>query len=367
MPFFAMLRSLLVHKVKGLIFLSAVMGFIGPAVAQSNWYPVEVDVWEPPFNRELKRLSSNYSALGSASKPWRICTSIPHLKDNYWLAVNYGLVSEARRLGVSVKIFEAGGYENLDVQRRQIQDCLKSGADALIVSSISASGLTELIDRLYSDNLVIIDLINGMNSDSITARVGVDFKDNGALVAQKILDQLKGKPARVAWFAGPEGATWADRTDQGFVETLKGSAVEIVASLRGDTGSAIQRALVRQALEEHGAVDYIAGTGVTAVAAIEVLRSRSETSRTKVLSFYYGPGIDRAVKRSQIIAAPTDSPVVQARIAIDLAVKALQGEPYPRHLGPKLIMVEPSNHRTFKAATSLPPKGFRPIFNVSPW
>ena len=63
--------------------------------ATQSWYPVEVDVWEPPFNAQRQRSQFEYTPLSKASQSWQICASIPHLKDAYWLAVNYGLIAEA--------------------------------------------------------------------------------------------------------------------------------------------------------------------------------------------------------------------------------------------------------------------------------
>jgi len=40
-----------------------------------------------------------YVPLEKASKPWKICVSFPHMKDAYWLGVDYGVVEEAKRLG----------------------------------------------------------------------------------------------------------------------------------------------------------------------------------------------------------------------------------------------------------------------------
>ncbi len=74
------------------------------AGADASWQPLEVDVWDPPFNGERRRESGTYSALERASKPWRICVSIPHLKDAFWLAVDFAVVDEARRLGVAVRL-----------------------------------------------------------------------------------------------------------------------------------------------------------------------------------------------------------------------------------------------------------------------
>jgi protein TorT len=115
---------------------------IVPATAQAEkaWYPVEVDVWNPPFNDQRQREQKLYTPLDKAQKKWRIRVSIPHLKDDYWLGVNYGLIDEARRLGVSLSIYEAGGYDQLAVQRRQIEENLKEKPDGLILAAYCRPG-----------------------------------------------------------------------------------------------------------------------------------------------------------------------------------------------------------------------------------
>ena len=104
--------------------------------AEKAWYPVEVDVWTPPFNDTRQREQKLYTPLEKAQKKWRIHVFIPHLKDAYWLGVNFGLIKEARRLGVSLSIYEAGGYGQLEVQRRQINESLNEKTDGLIIGAI---------------------------------------------------------------------------------------------------------------------------------------------------------------------------------------------------------------------------------------
>jgi len=337
--------------------------------AKDKWYPVKVDVWEPPFNDEFKRKNSSYVALDKAAKQWRLCVSIPHLKDPYWSAVNFGLIDEARRLGIGLRLVEAGGYDHLDNQRKQIDDCMASGADALIISSISADGLNDLVEKYTSLGKVVIDMINGMSSKKMTARASVNYFDPAFAIARYIVD-LKlnpGKPVKVAWFPGPEGATWVDQGDQGFTEGLKNSSARIVVTARGDTGRATQGALVKKALDDHPDLDVIAGTTVTAEAAIDLLRRRNLAGKVKVLAYYYSPGVHRGIKRGSIAAAPTDLQSVQARIAVDLAVRILEGKPYFKHVSPKVIVVDRGNIKSFDETTSLPPRGFRPIFSVNDW
>jgi hypothetical protein len=82
-----------------LCFLAVMVAItVSPVQAEKAWYPVEVDVWNPPFNDQRQREQKLYTPLERAQKKWRIRVFIPHLKDDYWLGVNYGLIHEARRL-----------------------------------------------------------------------------------------------------------------------------------------------------------------------------------------------------------------------------------------------------------------------------
>ena len=159
--------------------------FAYPSTAQ-DWYPLQVDVWDPAFNDSKDRKTVSYVPLEAASQPWKICVSIPHLKDAYWLVVNFALIEEAKRLGIRMRINEAGGYSNLDVQRRQIESCMASGADGLILSATDATGLNDLIDKYRANGQPVIDLINGVKTKNITARAAATYFDNAQLTAKYI-------------------------------------------------------------------------------------------------------------------------------------------------------------------------------------
>ena len=261
---------------------------LSAARADDAWYPVGIDVWSPPFNAEHQHNVQQYTPPDRASRPWRICASIPHLKDDYWLAVNFGLIDEAKRLGVALNLHEAGGYENLATQQSQIAECVtKNNADALIIGAISADGLNSVIADYSGKGIPVIDLINGINSDKIAARVAADFYDMG-LAAGKYLTALQSgasKPAKVAWFPGPTGAAWVAAGDKGFRAALDGSALSILDGGFGDTGIAAQTRLIEAVLDSHPDIDFIAGTAVSAEAAVQVLQKRNLEQQVKVIAY----------------------------------------------------------------------------------
>ncbi len=337
-----------------------------PAAA-ADWSPIPVWVWDPPFDTASPRSKQSYEPLSAASREWKICVSIPHLKDAYWLGVNYGLVDEAKRLDVTLNLFEAGGYDNLEGQIKQIEACLADRPDALIVSAIDFDKLNPTLEQAHATGIPVIDLINGVSFPKVAAKSLGDFYDNGFAVGRYLFERHKDSadPVRVLWFPGPKGAGWVSRGDQGFKAALRGGNIEILATTYGDTGKKTQGALVETALEAHPNVDYIVGTAVTAEAAVGIVRRKRLKGKTEILSYYFGPGVYRGLKRGTIVAAPSDLPAIQARIGLDQAVRILEGEPYLKHVGPVVVVTDRESLNDFDLSTSLAPKGFKATFDVN--
>jgi protein TorT len=373
-----MLNNLLARKLGVVLLIStaAMAGIVPGAARATDWYPVDVDVWDPPFNNERQRVQKSYLPLEKAEKRWNLCVSIPHLKDTYWKAVNFGLVDEARRMGVNLAIYEAGGYDRLDVQRKQVEACLENNIngrkpDGLILSAISAEGLNDLIKAIHARGVPVLDLINGINSPDIAARAAIDFYDTGLQTGEylKRLNPVDKGEVKVAWFPGPDGAAWVAEGDKGFNAALAGSHIKIITTKKGDTGKTTQAGLIESVLDESGEneankPDYIVGTAVSAEAAVGILRRRGLDSETGVLSYYYGPGVHQGIKRGTIIAAPTDSPVIQARMAVDTMVRILEGKTFFKHAAPRVVVIDRNNQRDWDSTTTLAPRGFRANFSV---
>ena len=305
-----------------------------------------------------------YEPLAKARQPWRLCASYPHLKDSYWLSVNYGMVEHARRLGITLEIVEAGGYPNLEKQKAQITACAKT-ADALIVGTVSYDGLTPLL-RDLSRKKPVIAAVNDIADEGITAKAGVSWVSMGESIGRYFagLHPKGAAPVKVAWFPGPKGAGWVGFVQEGFDRAMKDSSAEIVAVEYGDTGFEAQLLLLEEVLEQHPDIDYVIGSAVTADAAVSLLRAKNLTGKVGVLADYFTHGTYRAIRRGKVIAAPTDSPVLQGRLAVDQAVRALEGTLTLRHAGPAIRMIDQTNIQGGDIGESLAPAWFKPTFAV---
>lgn len=337
------------------------------AFAEDAWFPYTAEEVTPAFSADGAVNTVTYEALASAEKAWNICVSFPHMKDAYWLGVDYGVIDEAKRLGLNLNVVEAGGYTELAKQISQIEDCVSGGADAVVVGAISYDGLNNVIGEVAAKGIPVIDVINGVSSEDIAAKSLVSFKvmgyETGAYLAAK--HPAGSDPVQVGWFPGPAGAGWVEAAHAGFMEAVQGSAVQVLEPRFGDTGKETQLKLVEDVLQANPDVRYIAGTAVTAEAAQGLIRERGLQGKVDLLAFYMTPGVYTGIQRGFILAAPADSMVVQGRIAVDQAVRILEGKDYIKHVGPKIFVVDPENIAEVERTNILPPEGFSPVFSVS--
>ena len=353
------------YHVTALTASAAIALTIASAKAADKWYPFPVEVWAT-MAMDSARTSMDYEPLDKVSKKWELCVSFPHMKDAYWLGVDYGVTEEAKDLGVKLNVVEAGGYTELSTQISQIEDCVSAGADAVIIGAISYDGLNNLVGEIRSKDIPVIDVINGMSSDQVSAKSLVSFGEMGAKAGEFLAKQHPdgSEPVKVAWFPGPAGAGWVEAGNTGFEGAIEGSAVKVVDTKYGDTGKEAQSKLIEDTLEAYPDLDYIVGTAVTAEAAVPILRARGLSDQIKVIAYYFTPGVAQGISRGQILAAPTDSTVIQGRIAVDQAVRILEGKDYKKHVGPALHVVTQDNYKDFDPASTLAPDGFRPVFSV---
>ncbi|MFC3722038.1 TMAO reductase system periplasmic protein TorT [Neoaquamicrobium sediminum] len=355
------------RKLSALMLATAVsMAALSHAFAE-DWFPYDAAAVEPPFAADGESVDVSYVPLEKASQPWNICVSFPHMKDAYWLGVGYGVAEEAKRLGVRMNLVEADGYTELARQISQIENCVAGGAQAVVIGAISFDGLNNLVAELRREDIPVIDVINGISSPEISAKSLVSFHTMGYEAGRYLAKRhpAGSEEVEVGWFPGPAGAGWVEAAHAGFNEAVADAAIKVLEPKFGDTGKEVQLKLVEDVLQANPGVRYIVGTAPTAEAAQGLIRERGLQGQVELLSFYMTPGVYEGIQRGFILASPADSMVIQGRIAIDQAVRILEGEDFIKHVGPKIFVVDPDNIADVSLTDILPPENYRPVFTVN--
>ncbi|GAA1822700.1 TMAO reductase system periplasmic protein TorT [Planosporangium flavigriseum] len=310
-------------------------------------------------------------AASDITKPWKICATVPHLKDEVWVAVNYGMTAETRRLGVEMQFNDAGGYTEVTNQVSQIENCVSNGANAIVIGAVSQDSLNPAIEAAVAKGVVVVDAGNGVTSPKVQGRAVVDYYEMGKAVGENLVKQ--NKALRVALLPGPAGAGWSERSAKGFKEAVAGSQVQLVDTKYGETGKEVQLRLVEDTLASHKDLDAIVGTAVTVDVAQAVLNERSLTDKIGLYGTYLNPTTLDLIKAGRAVCAPTEQPVMTFRIAVDTAVRLLEKKPLKEGFernAPRPLMAcgekagSANNIKSFDASTSFAPKGWKPVTTV---
>lgn len=352
--------------------LSSLMGGVaalaclaaGAGAQDAAWYPLEANVTKVTGEKGLMAYTP-LSATGKASKNWNICVSVPHMKDPFFLAMNYGMTEEAKLLGVDVQTLDAGGYDRLADQISQVENCVAGGADAVVLVAISQDGMGNLMAELKEKNIPVIAGINPVNGET-AARVLTSPYDEGKRAGEYLAAKhpAGSDAVQVGWLPGPAGAGFVVAFDEGFKAGIGGSAVTIAQTKNGDVGKEVQAALVEDMLQTQPDLNYVVGTAVMVEGALPLLKSQDLQDKVKLVSVYTTPGVYAALKAGQIEAAGAAPVVLTSRVILDQAVRVLEGKLEYTDVGTLGEVYTPETAARLDPLTVLAPAGFAPIFSL---
>ncbi|MFT7681577.1 MAG: protein TorT [Moritella dasanensis] len=310
-----------------------------------------------------------------AQAPLRLCAVYPHLKDSYWLSINFGMTERAKQRAVSLKVLEAGGYKNSLEQWTQIEQCLQWQADAILVGAVYFEQLSARLAEL-NKTVPLFGLVNEVSTTSLTGRTGVSWYQMGAKLGQFLSRKHpktdNAEKLKLAWFPGPNSGGGSQQATLGLQDALKNSDVEIVAIKHGLNNKMRQFSLINETLAEfvnqdgHNELDYLAGNAIMAEMAIGELANLAESERPQILSHYLSHGVYRGILRGKILMANSDQMVLQGAMAIDQATDYLLKQKIIKDQAPEILTLTKELLAQFPTAQSLSPSYFKPVYSVNP-
>lgn len=348
------MKSFRMFLISGIAFA----GMLTAAIAD----PLTVQITNP----DGTVVESTYEPPAKAEKPWRIGIAIPHLKDPYWLAVTYGAMDEAARLGLSAKLVAAQGYTDVTGQLNQLDNLVVEGVDAIILAAVGPQAQSQKVDQIVTDGTPVIGMINPLESATVKARRGVSYKMPAAKGGEYLVKLVGDKAVTVALFPGPAGSGWAEDLNQGFLDAIAGrDNIKVVDTKYGDTGKDTQLSLLQNTLQAHPEIDYVIGNPVAAEAAPGLLANLGLAERVKVISLIATPPVMEAIRQGQILMVPPDQAATLARLAVDAAVDTLEGRQVAPQMGTAITSVTAETIGSFDSATTFAPEGYAPVFQVN--
>ncbi|PAZ15348.1 transporter [Streptomyces sp. SA15] len=264
-----------------------------------------------------------HNGSSSASTP-KVGLSLSTLNNPFFVQIRAGAQAEAKKQGVDLTVTDA--QNDASQQANQLQNFTSSGFGAIIVNPVDSDAAGPSVRAADKAKIPVIAVDRVVNEATTEALVASDNVAGGELAAKTIADRLGGK-GKIVILQGQAGTSAARERAEGFAKGLKAyPGIQVVAQQPADFDRTKGLDVMSNLLQAHPDVQgVIAANDEMALGAIKALGSKAGKS-VSVVGFDGTPDGLNAVKDGTLYASVAQQPTQLGKIAVDNALKALQGE-----------------------------------------
>lgn len=259
-----------------------------------------------------------------------IGVTFPHFRDPYWIAEAWGVSQRAEELGIRVEITNAGGYGQTPEQIRQIESFVTQGVDAMIVGAVDATGVAPAVNAAWSSGIPVM-FANALAESDVQMGVYTNDCAIGELQADYIAEQ--DPEAKIVMFTGPPGVAWPAARSDCFKERIAEMApdAEILTEKFHDMDRAVVLTEMEDVLQAFPEIDFVYNNAdLQAMGAVDALRAAGrQPGEVRVTTLTIGREAFDLMEAGWIEMALAERPVLQGALAVDMALRVLNGEEIP--------------------------------------
>ena len=275
-------------------------------------------------------LTSTAMAVAQGTK--EIAVMLPAAGDPYFKLKACGYLEAGKEAGYDVKIYDAGGYGNLNRQVSQIQDVIERHVAGIVLVPASSDGTVPVVEQAVAAGIPVINDGIATHSDKVTGFVGEPSYVMTELLAAYVADKLGGK-GQVAMLSGPSGLDLTKLRVNGFKDYLsKYPGIKIVAEKFTSTSSADALNTMQDFLQGHPGIKAVyTFNGPVAIGAVQALRAAGKKpGDVIVVTTDMEVETERMIKAGWIAATIVSQPVTMAELAAKHAIDAAEKKPFPK-------------------------------------
>jgi len=280
---------------------------------------------------------------GFAAQKKKIAVFVPAGGVAYFQQKMFGYITEADKLGVEVKIFDAGSYANLQRQIAQIEDAITSKFDGLIVNAVSRDGVNPAIEKAISMGIPLVNEDVLASSPKIKCRTSEDSYNVGRMEASFLAEKLKGK-GKLIHLLGPPGADIFMIRMKGTKDYLsKFPQIKTVAEQNMQHDVAGYTKIMDDYLQSFPDMDGIITNSGASPASLGIsnalMAAKKKPGDVVVVNVDLDGETPRLIKEGWVTASIMCEPVNLARASVRLVKDMIDGKPVPQHFYTKETLV----------------------------
>jgi ABC-type sugar transport system substrate-binding protein len=294
------------------------------------------------------------AALGPASvaaqdTPLRFGAIIKTEANEYWQAMAEGYRFAAARYGVEIEIGSVPTEADTAQQLALVESWLSRNFDALLVSPITPLNLNSALAQATAAGIPIINVDELIPADAAT-EAGIDIAmriasnnyQAGQLAGQYVLDHLD-PGSQVAILEGLAGNVSGQNRRDGFFDTVS-ATMNVVASQPADWDRARALNAATNILQANPDLRAIYACNDTmALGAAEAVRAAGLEGQVIVIGTDAIPEALDAIREGRMTGTVAQYPYEMAFIAVESAIKVVEGRPIPTHFDAPIRLLTAEN------------------------
>ena len=175
----------------------------------------------------------------------------------FWNAVFTGAQAAATEYNIELTVTAPDDEEDFEGQNALIENAVEEGAKAIIFSAIDYEANAATIDAAAQAGVLIINIDSQVNSDHVSAYIGVDNYGAGRMAAQSALDGVSGQLRVGLVNYEVNGANGRDRAAGACDAFQESGRAEVIATVQTHPNSEDARRDVLEMLRDHPEINVL--------------------------------------------------------------------------------------------------------------
>lgn len=316
------IRSLAVSSVVAALFVTGCSSAVDSGGSSSDESGSETPDVGVIYERELPEVPD------APASPYTAAVFVAQQQQGDAISYTEALEDFGAEHGLQVDLYDAGGYQNIDVQINQIQTAMAKDPDIIIIWAVDPSAVVPVLQQADAQGIKVLNWVQPTTFDGAISNIYTDFVEDSYNLTHAISTMMGGEGDLVTAFGGCGGQYQRDLTmgAEKAVEELPNVSIAVAECPSDFDPSKVQDAVENALVAQPNVKGVLTSVVSQAVGAVNAVQAYGATGEVLV-----GSGILTSCPDIELVSSgqvPVVAGVPSAymgRLGAAVALRALAG------------------------------------------
>ncbi|MFC1236463.1 ribose ABC transporter substrate-binding protein RbsB [Vibrio sp. DW001] len=264
-----------------------------------------------------------------------IAVVVSTLNNPFFVSMKDGAEKKAKELGYKLIVLDSQNDPSKELSN--VEDLTVRGVKAILINPTDSDAVSNAIRMINGTNIPVLTLDRGASRGKVASHIASDNVVGGELAGNFIVEAI-GDNAKVIQLEGIAGTSAARERGEGFMNAVKGSKMELLATQPADFDRTKGLNVMENLLAANPDVQAVfAQNDEMALGALRAVQASGKD--VMIIGFDGTDDGIAAVKRGDLAATVAQQPELIGALGVETADKILKGETVETYIPVPLKLV----------------------------